>query len=337
MTSHLGNITDDENLTKPWPDAGSHQQTFTDSEFITINFFFAFFASVGLLENIVVVAIILHHKIMLEIPSTWFVLSLAIADGFFCFTGIPAMYALCTGASYIFVGVVVEFITITSAGNLLILTFNRFLSVHNSLRYPALMTCTRAKYLVIIPWVVAFLLAVIVAILCRAGIHNSLYLLSAYYTTLIILTSALNIYMFKQARNKRRVTAQQESVFLATRDRLFKREFRLLVRLLLVTLTFFGACIPTVILLYLYPTIALRQTSSFQRKIVACYLVSLFNAATNPLIYSTNHPIFQRYFNNARNRIFPRDSVGALATQLPEISVISNTRLGDKTYLETDL
>jgi hypothetical protein len=190
--------------------------------------------------------------------------------------------------------------------------------VYSSLRYPALMTCSRAKCLVIFPWAISFILSAVVGISYLAGIQDITYLHSSYYTTLIILTIALNIYMFKLARKKRRVSVQQQSAVLGPRNKLLcprnkllrlRKEFRLLFRLLIVALTFFGACIPTIVVMYLHPTPSSRQTRSFRRKIIWCSFAMIFNAAVDPLIYSTNHPIFKRYFNNARNRIFPQHTV----------------------------
>ena len=300
-------------MTNETGNSSSAQATFENSEYRTIHLFFGLLGCAGLAGNLVVVAIIVHNRrLMLDLPSSWFVLSLAIADAVFSATGIPAMYGLCKGASYIYLGVAIEFLTIASAGNLFILTFNRFLSVYNSLRYPALMTTGRAKVLLVLPWVTAFCLCGVVWISCEAGVHHILYLLSAYYTTLVLLTSALNIYMFKIARDKRTVTARQQWAVHSPSRKLLDKEHCLSVRLLLVTLTFFGACIPTIVLLFLYPTMASRQTRSFKRKFIWCFMAALFNAAVNPFIYTTNHPILKRYFSKTRNRVFPQRSVGVL-------------------------
>jgi hypothetical protein len=116
------------------------------------------------------------------------------------------------------------------------------------------------------------------------------------------------------------VSVQQQSAVLPPRNKLLclrlRKEFRLLFRrLLIVALTFFGACIPTIVVMYLHPTPSSRQTRSFRRKIIWCSFAMIFNAAVDPLIYSTNHPIFKRYFNNARNRIFPQHTVAVAVGQ----------------------
>ena len=289
--------------------ASSYQQFLTDSECIAVRIFDAFIGSVGLVGNVTVVAIILHQRFMLDIPSTWFVLSLAVADTLFCLAVIPLTNAICSGSYIMILGVVSQFITMASAGNLFTLTFNRFLSVYNSLRYPALMTCSRAKCLVLIPWVTSFLLSAVVGVSIQAGIQKIHYIHSSYYTVLIILTSGLNIYMLKLARNKRKDTVQRLNGFIFPNDKLLKNEIYMLVRLLTLALTFFGASIPTTVLLFLYPTSTSRITRSFLRKMVWCLLALLFNSAVDPFIYSAKHPIFQRYFKKARNRIFPQNTM----------------------------
>ena len=301
MTNLFANLTGNDNLTVA--NASSLQNFFTETECFMIRFLFVFIGSVGLLENTAVVIIILNNRIMLDYPSNWFVLSLAAADWIFCFAAILLTYALCTGSTSFVIGIVAQFLSVASGGNLLILTFNRFLSVYNSLRYPGLMTCSRAKCLVIIPWAIAFLMSAVIGISVQVGVKNLNYLHASYYALLFLLTNALNAYMFKIAREKRRVTMQQQNAVLAVgKKKLMKNEFRLLIRLFFVTLTFQATCVTTTILLYLYPTLAARQTRSFVEKMIWCLLAILFNAAVDPLIYSTNHPIFRRHLKKLRNR-----------------------------------
>lgn len=319
MTNQFGNLSaDSENVTQ----ASKHQQTITDTECIIIRTLFSSVGSVGLLENAAAVVIILRNRNMLDRPSNWFLLSLAIADAMFCLRAIALTHPLCTGTSCTNFGVLAQLVMITSAGNVFIFTFDRFLSVYHSLRYPALMTCSRARCLIIVAWAVAFLLTAAVEISGQAGIHNITYLHSSYYTALIISTTALNVYVFKTAWDKRRITAQQQNALRPPEDGFVKREFCLPTRPFIAALTFWGASIPTIVSLYLYPIIPARQTSSFQRNIVWSFVAMVFSSAANPPMYLANNPVFQRYFNNLRNRIFRPNSVGVIKTEAGNTSVI---------------
>ena len=318
MTSQFGNLSDNKNVNK----ASAHQQTITDTECIILRIFFSSVGSIGLLENAAAALIILRNRNMLDRPSNWFLLSLAITDAMFCFRAIPLIHPVCTEASCTNFNVLAQFAMTTNAGNVFIFTFDRFLSVYHSLRYPTLMTCTRARCLITVAWAVAFLLTAVVDISGEAGIENITYLHSSYYTTLIIWTIALNIYMFKTARDKRRVTTQQQNSLRPPEDRLPKCEICLPTRPLIATLTFLGASIPTIVSLYLYPTIPTRQTSSFQRKIVWCFVFMVVNSAADPLVYLPTKPVFRRYFKNARNRIFRPRSVGIMKPEASNVSVV---------------
>jgi hypothetical protein len=246
---------------------------------------------------------------MLDVPSNWFVLSLAVADAVTCLALIFLVFIIDVkiGTTLIAIfAIIVQFAMFSSTGNLSLLTFNRFLSVYSSLRYTAFMTIDRAKRLVWVPWISAGLITVFLGYSFQKGIENASYIGNAYYTVLIIVISALNAYMFKQASDKRKVDAQ--NAVPSFKRKLLKREYRLFIRLLIVNLTFFGSCIPVMIMLYLYLTKESRHTSSFRHKITWFYLVSVLNAAIDPLVYSINHPVFKRYFNKFQNMLYSKPS-----------------------------
>jgi hypothetical protein len=275
---------------------------FTSVEITVIKVCYSFLGSVGLIENTGVILVILFKRVILDIPSNWFVLSMAIADAITCIAGICLVFIIDAkiGNILMVVGLTFQFTMLSSTGNLLLLTFNRFLSVYNSLRHPAVMTISRAKCLVWLPWIAAGLILAIVGYSYQAGFNrNGAYIANAYYTALITMIIIANVYMFKQARDKRKIDIQN-AVF-SSKIKLVKREYRLLIRLLIVNLTFFGSCIPMLVMLYLYHTKESRQTFSFRHKIIWFYLFSVLNAAVDPLVYSTSHPIFKRYFNKFQN------------------------------------
>lgn len=69
--------------------ASSYKKYLIDLECTVIRFVFTCIGSIGLLGNVTVAAIIPRHRIRLDISSSWFVLSLAVADAIFCLTVIP--------------------------------------------------------------------------------------------------------------------------------------------------------------------------------------------------------------------------------------------------------
>ena len=140
-------------------------QYFTSAELVVIKMLYGLLGSIGLVENVGVILVILFKNIMLEVPSNWFVLSVAIADIITCSAGIALVFIMDVQNSNTLIVVfafIFQFAMLSSTGSLSLLTFNRFLSVYTLLRYPAIMTVSRAKFLVGLPWIAAgFLLAVI--------------------------------------------------------------------------------------------------------------------------------------------------------------------------------
>ena len=59
---------------------------------------------------------------------------------------------------------------------------------------------------------------------------------------------------------------------------LFKRNFRLVIRLLILNLIFFGSCVPLMITFHIYSSQESRQSASYVRKVIWCYFAVLLNA-----------------------------------------------------------
>jgi hypothetical protein len=282
-------------------------QYFTSAEMIVIKMLYGLLGSIGLIENVGVILIIVFKKVMLDVPSNWFVLSMAIADALTCLGSIVLVFIMDVKNSNIMTGVAFtfQFAMLSSTGNLSLLTFNRFLSVYASLRYPGIMPVSTAKRLVCLPWIAAGLILAVVGYSYQAGFYNQgTYITNSYYAVLIIAISAANIYMLKQARDKRKIDVR--NAILRTKGKCLKKEYYLLIRLLIVNVTFFGSCIPLMTILYLYNTKQSRQTSSFRHKIIWFYVASVLNAAIDPLVYSLSHPIFKKYIKKFRNLFYSK-------------------------------
>lgn len=292
------------NLTKTTPDP-----VFTATQITTFQLCHGFAGSVGFIENIGVLIVILCNQIMLDFPSNWFILSLAVADAFTCLATILFVFTINTnGVSFLF-GHFLAFALLSSAGNLFMLTFNRFLSVYDSLRYPAKMPIRRAKRLVFIPWIIGFLLCAFNVFSYHENIEITQYIQKIYYSALILSITSFNMYMLKKAREKRKETERLRTAVLGRNCKVFMKNDHRLVRLLIVSATFFGSVIPPMLISYSYPTEIARHSPRFQRMITWFALPILLNAITDPLIYTTNHPIFKRYLNRFRNWLLGRNVV----------------------------
>ena len=106
--------------------------------------------------------------------------------------------------------------------------------------------------------------------------------------------------MLKQARCKRIMDRQMAG------SKLIKREYRLMIQLLILNVIFFGSCVPLMIIFHIYSSKESRQTASYARNVVWCYFAVLLNAAANPLVYGRKLPVFQRWIKKRKQeRRFP--------------------------------
>ena len=281
----------------------NNSSPFSAAEILTVQLSHSILGAIGFIENVGIVLVIFRNRItLLDVPSNWFVLSLALSDAVTCLATIVAVLCLTTGRMFDFLCDIVQFALLVSVGNLLLLTFNRFLSVYTSLRYPALLTLKRAKGLQTAPWILAFIFSVSEALSHTTGVPFVLYATNLYYTASILMTSIFNVYILKQARDKRKVAIH--NAYPIGNGNGSKTEFRLVIRLLIVNLIFFGSCIPVMIIFHIYSSQKSRQSASYVRKVVWCYFAVLLNAAANPLVYGSKLPVFQRWFEKRKQRRF---------------------------------
>ena len=196
------------------------------------------------------------------------------------------------------------FVVFCSTGNLSILAFNRFLSVHNSLRYPAIMTTSRAKCLAITQWTIGFLFSLAYKWAERFEIS---YIILTSYGGLIISITGLNMYILREARDRSNEIKRLERQVLGRKTRSFTKEYCLAIRLLIVSLTFFASSIPLLGFAQKFKKEESRLSASVKRKFVWTIVVMQLNAIIDPFVYSFDHPLFKRYLEKIRNRIFRRN------------------------------
>lgn len=298
---------------------------FMAGEFLTIKLFLGIFSLVGSVENIAVVVAILTSDTLLDVPSHWFVLSLAFADTLDCLLTVPEVSRLSQSGIIAF-RVVFLFTLLSSSGSLLILTFNRFLSIFDSLKYPSRMTIPRAKLLVSAAWGIAVLLCLVSGVAILADAPYLLDVTAVYYTSVTVLTIGLNSYMVKKASEQRRIIKLQHKAVLTGQQKSLISEYRSLFRLVTITATNFATCIPYFILVHSYPTVEAILSVSFQHSAMFVHLVMLLNTVIDPLIYFINSAQFKEFLTKVKRRILIRHGLRRL--RRPKL-VIHRNRVGE--------
>lgn len=149
-----------ENLTRLNNSSVSNENYLGQEERVALTVILALLAVLGFLGNGIVVYIITSTNKYVDVPANIFVLSQAFAD-LAAVLSIPVyilhMYIWNWGVMY----VILTFVWISSLGSLFLLTFNRLLSVADSLKYPRRMTPCRAKILVVIIWIAALVISLL--------------------------------------------------------------------------------------------------------------------------------------------------------------------------------
>ena len=214
-------------------------ESFKPGEFVLAKFLLGLFNFVGLVENIVVTVAILTNYILWDIPSNWFVLSLAIVYTLFCvYAGVifihfqPTKHLPSLMKSVWFIEPLARVSYLSSSSSLFIVMFNRFLSIYDSLKYPSRITLERAKRLIIIVWSVAIFMTIL------TDIWSPIDFLSFICFTLSSLsTIVLNIYLFNKASNQRKTIKRQHVTVITGQKRSMMSEYRSFFRLAMVTFT----------------------------------------------------------------------------------------------------
>ena len=307
--SWISNLSTESNLS-----IKNDGSPFDTAKILAVQLSHSILGAVGFIENIVVVLVVLRKRTtLLGIPSNRFVLSLALADAVVCLAAISAVACFTTGRNYDIFCNIIQFALLVSVGNLLLLTFNRFLAVYTSLRYPALMTTERAKGLQVAAWIMAVIFSVLGPLSKQPGFKFLVYVKNAYYTMNILIIISFNVYLLKQAKDKRKMSTHNGGPVSKV---LFKRDFRLVIRLLILNLIFFGSCVPLMIIFHIYSSKESRQSASYVRKVVWCYFAVLLNAVANPFVYGVKLPVFQRWIEKRKQlrvRVAPKNLLHATA------------------------
>lgn len=309
--SQLNTTFVDNNL-RSFNGTSESTDVFSPDEAVAVKFVLCLIALVGLFENVVVIFAILTSDILLDVPSNWFVLSLAFADVLACIVVFPHLIGPLVSVMDVY-GAFVSLAFLSSSNNLFLLTFNRFLSIYDSLKYPNRMTRGLAKRLVLVPWGIAVFLAigdVASRVMNTSELH---YTGIVYFTLTSVLTIGLNIYMFKKARDQRNaINRLHESVMTGQKKNMLK-EYRAVLRLMVVTLTHFGTCIPSIIFTYSNPTRDATKSgknyASFGSSETWIYLMMLLSSVLDPLVYFINGQEFKRFLAKAKRRLIKRDRV----------------------------
>ncbi|XP_028400052.1 cannabinoid receptor 1-like [Dendronephthya gigantea] len=269
---------------------------------------------IGTFQNLMVIAALLFSRNnLLQIPSNWFVLSLATADFLVCGVSVPLYIAhlhVFIWQHFLAFG---HFTTIISAGSLFLLTFNRFLSIYDTLSYMKRMTVFRAKSLAMGMWCAAISLAIINTVTKNYVEKVAVFLSIAYYLMINILTAGFHVYMFRISWNKTKAIRGQRLAVMSGQQKNVMQEYNHLLRLAIIAGTYVITWVPFILTLSATPDDEERRSRTFQRKFALFYTLLSINSAIDPFLYFLRSEEFKkatkkilRIRSRTQNRVRPQ-------------------------------
>lgn len=279
---------------------------FSPNELCLITTALVLISVIGTFQNLMVVAaVFLSRNRLLDIPSSWFVLSLATADLFVCGVSVPTYIIhlyIYFWEPFLAFG---QFTTLISAGSLVLLTFNRFLSIYDTLGYIKRMTVLRAQLLATGMWLLAITLTMISTLGKIYNTDNLVFVSIAYYVIINILTGGFHLYMFRVSWVKTKAIRGQRLVVLSGQQKNAIQEYNHLFRLVIIVGTYVITWVPFAATLAVTPENEERRSRSFQRQFALFYTLLSMNSAIDPFLYFLRSHEF-KMFTQKVNRVLSR-------------------------------
>ena len=257
-------------------------QYFREEETICLLAVVVIFGFFGLVLNIFLILSIILTDGFSESPANIFVLSLAVADALTdCMSVFLYVYSMYYSA-FDFSFSVSKLFALATTGSIFLLTVNRGISIVRSLRYPTIVTNKRAKVMVGVMWLVAFIVVVLDEV---SLIFNEIpdLRMTRYFVTFYILSSVIMCgYMYHLGRKHAKRLAQQ--AFAVTGQlQAASHEFRTLRSLFMIAGSF-GACwLPVTIAAII--TDRKRDPVQFYRALFFTAPLTFLNAIIDPVVY----------------------------------------------------
>ena len=259
---------------------------FTPGELAAVTFFEMSLGGIGVVTNFAVIVSVLRKlHILFDSPAKFLVLNLVFVDAVISLLAFPRV-ALTHETGLVILDCFTQFTLLASGGNLLLLVFNRFLSVYDSMKYPSYMIVGTTKRSIVavflLPWSAAIFFPILFVV---ADLHELMYISAVYYTVVILLTTAMDGYMLRKAYHLRETIEKQHNVVTIRQKKSLLEKWQPLLRPIVVRVIFFTSCVSNIVIWFVYPTKADRQSRSFLVHITWSYVLALLNAAINPTVY----------------------------------------------------
>ena len=278
---------------------------FSANEYWALNISLVTIALLGSIQNFSIILAIIHSRNnLLDVPSNWFVLSLAIADAMLSSIAAPLFVFHLRYSLWTFFESPAQLCGLANCTSIFALTLNRFISIHFPFQYTQRVTRQLAKRLSIGHWCVVFALATATKVSELTGIEPLRLIAIIFYPIINTLTVLLNVLMLRKAIEKRKLIEKQQASVLTGYQRNLITEFKSLFRLVLVMGTFCATWIPLVVTVSSVTVTHGRKSRVFQRRFALCFSLLSMNSVIDPLIYFLRSEEFYRFVRKVKRSFF---------------------------------
>ncbi|XP_069080060.1 cannabinoid receptor 2 [Pleurodeles waltl] len=307
--------------------------------------------SLGIIENVVVLCIILSSSCLRRNPSYLFLASVALADllASVCFTysfldfhvfgetGSPTIFLLKLG------GVIASFTV--SLGSLLLTAFDRYICIHKPSAYKTLVTKKRALVALVLTWWLSVLIAFLplmgwncckLKTLCSElfPLIDNKYLIFWISLVMLLLTFIAYSYSHILLKAHKHVVCMKYHRKQAgqTPEQVTMRMNVLLAKTLALVLAVIMLCWAPVLLLMMYSLFG-SLSEGIKRAFAFCSNLCLLNCVVNPIVYSMrSRDMWHRLMKGLsclRRRISGCDLEGTNEQKNSAAAIVSDETPGD--------
>ena len=261
-------------------------QYFSEEETICLLAVVAIIGFVGLVLNLLLISSIIFTDGFSESPANIFVLSLALVDALMdCMRGgLVALYVYNMYYPALNISLTVsKLFALATTGSIFLLTLNRTISIVRSLRYPTIVTNKRAKVMVGVMWLVAFIVVVLDEVSLIFSEIPNLKMTRFFVAFYIVSSILLCVYMYLLGRKHAKRLAQQ-AYAISGQLQVASHEFRTLRSLFMIAGSF-GVCWLPVTLIAVMINNGERDPALFYRALCFAVLLTFLNTIIDPVVY----------------------------------------------------
>lgn len=276
---------------------------FTPIEILALLTLVTLLSIVGTTGNLLVIISIFNQDFNLSVtdnPTNLLLLSQAVADLLVsCASGPAYDYTLYVPKASFVSASLGQLTGAASVGNLVLLTLNRFVSIHSPLKYSRFVTPSRTKVAIVLSWTISLMFGILAVVGYRLNIRQITETAKFYMIPSFFVIAGCYVYMYIKARyHKKQI--KRMSYQPTGHQAGLEKDLKSLFSLLLVSGTFFLTWVPfTIFTFVLDPE---EDPIRYSRILLFLLPLIILNSALDPIIYYFRSTKFRQVLRRLERR-----------------------------------